>query len=127
MDSDRVTGTVKKVGGKAEGAIGDLTGDAKTQTEGKIDEAKGAVQAAYGQAKDAVKDYADQASDVAGDVVEQGRRYVEEGRRRYPEAERYYREGTDAVSKQVGESPLAAILIAGAVGYILALLVHGRS
>ncbi len=127
MDSDRVVGTLKKVGGKVEGAVGDLVGDHKARAEGALNEVKGAAQDAYGQAKDTVRDYADQAYGVANRAVDQGRRYVDEGMDRLPdEAARYYRDGRQAVSRQVEESPLAAILIAGAVGYILSLLVHGR-
>jgi len=48
-----------------------------------------------------------------------------EGRRRLPEAEQYYRQGQEAVSAQVRESPLAAMLIAGVVGYFVAYLIHG--
>ncbi|MDB5590456.1 CsbD family protein [Enterovirga sp.] len=126
MDSDRVAGTAKKMGGQAESALGGLTGDAKTQAEGRSAEAQGTVQAAYGQAREAVQDYAEQAQGLAEDAYEQGRRYLDEGRRRYPDADKFYREGTRAVSRQVGQSPIAAIMIAGAVGYILALLVHAR-
>ena len=126
MDSDRVVGTAKKVGGKVKEGLGDLTGDAGTEADGTVEQVKGAAQAAYGQAKDAVRDYADQATDVASKAYEQGKRYVDQGRERYPEAERYYREGSKAISRQVEESPLVAIMVAGAVGYLLAVLIHGR-
>lgn len=140
MDSDRVVGTAKKVGGKIEEMAGDVTGDTKTQADGMVDQVKGSVQSAYGQAKDAygqakdsmkdatetAKDYADQASDMAGRAYDTGRRYVDQGRERFPEAEEYYRKGTKAVSRQVEESPVAALLVAGALGYLAALLIHGR-
>lgn len=126
MDSDRVVGTAKKVGGKVEDLAGDLTGDSKLQADGAVDQVKGAVQAAYGQAKDTVRDYADQAQDIAGEAYEQGRRYVDEGRKRFPDAERYYQDGREVVGRHVGESPLAALLIAGAVGYLTALVIHGK-
>lgn len=127
MDSDRVIGTAKKVGGKVEDLAGDVTGDTKLNVDGVIDQAKGAAQTAYGQAKDAVRDYADQAQDIAGDAYEQGKRYVDEGRKRLPEAaERYVQDGRELVSHHVGESPLAALLIAGAVGYLAALVIHGK-
>lgn len=126
MDTDRVVGTAKKVGGKVEDFAGDVTGDSKLQADGAVDQVKGAVQAAYGQAKDTVRDYADQAQGIAGDAYEQGRRYVDEGRKRFPDAERYYQDGREVVGRHVGESPLAALLIAGAVGYLAALVIHGK-
>lgn len=66
----------------------------------------------YEQAKGAVSDVAERASEVWDDVYEQGGRY--------------YREGTRAVANIDG-SALAFALVAGAVGYALAYLVHGQA
>ena len=54
MDEDRVKGAATNIGGKVKDAVGGLTGDTKTQAEGKMDQATGQVQNAYGSAKDAV-------------------------------------------------------------------------
>lgn len=55
MDKDRVKGAATRAGGKMKQAAGDLTGDTKMQTEGKMDQAKGKAQNAMGSAKDALK------------------------------------------------------------------------
>ena len=55
MDKDRIAGSAKDFAGKVEGAVGGLTGDAKTQAEGRAREAAGTVQNLYGQAKDAAQ------------------------------------------------------------------------
>ena len=78
-------------------------------------------------AKDPVRRVAEGAAQFAQDAYRTGERFMEEGRRRYPEAERYYRRGREAVAGQVQEFPLAAVLVGGVVGYVLALLIHGRS
>ena len=57
MDKDRIAGAAKDWAGKAEGAAGDVMGDADTQAAGRIREAAGKVQNLYGQAKDAARDY----------------------------------------------------------------------
>lgn len=126
MDEDRITGTVKKVAGQAESLVGDVTGDTKTQASGRFREAGGTIENLIGQAKDTARQVAGQASDYAGQALETGRRYVDEGRERLPEADRYYQQGTRAVTRQVEENPLLAIVAAGAVGYLLALLIHRR-
>jgi uncharacterized protein YjbJ (UPF0337 family) len=54
MDKDRAKGAAR-TGGKMKQAAGDLTGDTKMQTEGKMDQAKGKAQNAMGSAKDALK------------------------------------------------------------------------
>jgi uncharacterized protein YjbJ (UPF0337 family) len=127
MNDDRVIGGAKQAGGKVEGLAGNVTGDAKLQGQGRVNEAAGKVQNAIGGAKDAVSDIVGQASDVAGDLYEKGQRYVEEGRKRHPEAERAYRDGSAVVRSQVEQGPLVAILIAGAVGFGLGLLVSRLS
>jgi ElaB/YqjD/DUF883 family membrane-anchored ribosome-binding protein len=78
-----------------------------------------------GQATEAVRHVAESASELAQDTYERGARYVRDGMDRYPEAGRYISEGTQAVSRPVEQHPLTALLIAGAVGYLLAYLIHG--
>ena len=65
-------------------------------------------------------------SEAAGNVYSQGERYARQARERYPEAERYIREGQQAVTHRVTESPLLALFVAGAIGYALAWLIHGQ-
>lgn len=55
MDKDRIKGSATRTGGKIKQAAGDISGDSKMQTEGKMDQAKGKVQNAVGSAKDALK------------------------------------------------------------------------
>ncbi len=55
MDKDRVKGAATRTGGKMKQAAGDMTGDSKMQSEGKMDQAKGKVQNTVGGIKDALK------------------------------------------------------------------------
>jgi uncharacterized protein YjbJ (UPF0337 family) len=56
MNEDRFSGTARNLGGKVEEGVGRATGDAKTQIQGKLDQAAGAAQDLYGQAADAAID-----------------------------------------------------------------------
>jgi uncharacterized protein YjbJ (UPF0337 family) len=58
MDEDRISGTARNVGGQIEEGVGRLTGDARTQMKGKLDQAAGAAQDLYGQTADAARDTA---------------------------------------------------------------------
>jgi uncharacterized protein YjbJ (UPF0337 family) len=58
MDENRLSGAARNVGGKIEEGIGSLAGDAKTQIQGKLDQATGAVQDLYGQIADAAPEAA---------------------------------------------------------------------
>jgi uncharacterized protein YjbJ (UPF0337 family) len=59
MDKDRVSGAAHQVKGAVKEGFGKVTGDAKTEAEGKAEKAGGKVQNAVGGAKDAVRDATD--------------------------------------------------------------------
>ncbi|HVX78074.1 MAG TPA: CsbD family protein [Bradyrhizobium sp.] len=101
MDEDRVTGAAKDFAGKAEGAFGEATGDSETQASGRIREAAGKAQNLYGQAKDAAAGFAKDAYENSGDTL---------------------RDSTQAVARKVQDNPLGALLVAGGIGFALALL-----
>jgi uncharacterized protein YjbJ (UPF0337 family) len=61
MDENRFEGAARDVGGKIQDAVGGLTGDAKTQGRGKVNQAVGDAQNTYGQALDGVRDFATEA------------------------------------------------------------------
>jgi uncharacterized protein YjbJ (UPF0337 family) len=58
MDENRVEGTVRNVGGKAQEGVGRLTGDARTRAEGLANQAAGTAQDLYGQAADSARESA---------------------------------------------------------------------
>jgi uncharacterized protein YjbJ (UPF0337 family) len=53
--NDRVEGTAREFGGRVQEAVGDVTGDSKTQTEGVYNQAAGQAQQAAAQFSDVVK------------------------------------------------------------------------
>ena len=103
MDRDRIVGTAKDFAGKAEGTVGNVAGDARAQAEGRFREASGTAQNLYGQAKDATRDAADAAMGYAKDGDT-------------------FRDGSQAIGRSVQENPLGSLLIAGGIGFALALL-----
>ena len=108
MDKDRIVGATKDFAGKVEGAAGDLAGDAKTQATARAREAAGTVQNLYGQAKDAAREAGEAAGNLARDVYENSGDTIESG--------------TKAVAKTVRDNPLSSLLIAGGIGFALALM-----
>jgi uncharacterized protein YjbJ (UPF0337 family) len=108
MDKDRIAGSAKDFAGKVEGAVGDMAGDAGTQASGRAREAAGSVQNLYGQAKDAARDATNAATSYAKDA--------------YENSGETFRDGSQAVAKKVQENPLGALLIAGGIGFALAML-----
>ena len=56
MDEDRVKGIGNKIKGAFKKGVGRVTGDRKTQAEGRVDSVKGEVQNTVGGVKDAFRD-----------------------------------------------------------------------
>jgi uncharacterized protein YjbJ (UPF0337 family) len=101
MDEDRIAGTAKDVTGKLERTVGDMAGDADIKAAGSVRQAAGKVEDLYGQAKDAAHDATDAA---AGYAKSSG--------------------SSEAVAKLVQNNPLGSLLIAGGIGFALALLMR---
>ncbi|NKC32429.1 CsbD family protein [Falsiroseomonas selenitidurans] len=59
MDKDRIKGAGNQAKGAVKQGIGELTGDAKLEAEGRMDKAKGKVQSAVGGAKDSAREAVD--------------------------------------------------------------------
>jgi uncharacterized protein YjbJ (UPF0337 family) len=108
MDKDRIAGSAKDFAGKVEGAVGAAAGDANTQAAGRVREAAGTVQNLYGQAKDAAREATDAAVGYAKDA--------------YDNSGDTFRDGSQAMAKKVQDNPLGALLVAGGVGFALALM-----
>ena len=53
MDKEHIKGAAQKVEGAVKDAVGNLTGNAKLQAEGKADKAAGSAHMAAGDVKDA--------------------------------------------------------------------------
>jgi uncharacterized protein YjbJ (UPF0337 family) len=112
MDKDRIAGSAKDFAGKVEGTVGNIAGDARTEASGRAREAAGTVQNLYGQAKDAARDATDAAAGYAKDTFKDA----------FENSGETLRDGSQAVAKKVQENPLGALLVAGGIGFALALL-----
>jgi uncharacterized protein YjbJ (UPF0337 family) len=108
MDKDRVAGSTKDFAGEVEGAVGDVADDAKTQAPGRAHEVAGKMQNLYGQAKDVARDVTDAAAGCAKDVCNNRGDNL--------------RDGSQILAQKVQEDPLGSIVIAGAIGFALTLL-----
>jgi uncharacterized protein YjbJ (UPF0337 family) len=65
MDENRVAGTARKIGGKAQEGFGSVAGDNKTEAEGIVNQVKGAAQELYGQTRESASQIADAVTDSA--------------------------------------------------------------
>jgi uncharacterized protein YjbJ (UPF0337 family) len=65
MDENRIAGTARNVGGKAQEGFGRVVGDARTQVEGIANQVKGTAQDLYGQARDGASQIANETAAAA--------------------------------------------------------------
>jgi uncharacterized protein YjbJ (UPF0337 family) len=108
MDTDRVTGSTKDFAGRVEGTVGNIAGDTRAQADGLARQATGTAQDLYGQAKDMARDATDAATNYA--------------KKAYENSGGTLHDGSEALAQRVQENPLGSIVIAGVVGFALALL-----
>ena len=105
VDTDRITGAARELGGKVQGAVGDAVGSNRHSVEGRLREAQGTAETLYGQAKDAVWHAADEVSDRAAEAYDRSRHAAWEGH-------------------QASVAwPHASLILAGLVGFGLGFLV----
>lgn len=115
MDENKIDGTIRNLGGKVEGVIGDLTGDKKLEAEGAADRLAGSAQKMFGEAKDKVRDGVDairgKAQDLKSDLQHGGGSQVLD----------QIEEAGDYIAEQVDSRPVTALLIAAGIGFLIAL------
>jgi uncharacterized protein YjbJ (UPF0337 family) len=78
MNEDRVYGTAKNLGGKAEEGFGKVTGDMKSQVQGAAKQVEGTFQDLYGQAKDTAANATQAVRESAGDAEDYLRKTIEQ-------------------------------------------------
>ncbi|WP_419758989.1 CsbD family protein [Acidisoma sp.] len=135
MNDDQIDGNFSEAKGKVKDAVGGLTGDAKTQGEGKVDQLTGQAQQAYGSAKDAVSDVAgnaaDTMSDATGRATDTLRDTAETVKSKAGEVgSKVYEAGQTAgqyVGSTIQEQPMLSLIGIAAIGYLVGYLVHSPS
>ena len=105
MAFDRMKGAAQDYAGRAQSAVGDVTGDHGMEAEGFLQQTGGKARGVYGEAKARVED----AVDAAGDLYEHGGDYAKGGGR--------------VLASSVNDNPLIALALASAVGFLVGLLV----
>ncbi|MER2264274.1 hypothetical protein [Methylobacterium oxalidis] len=112
MTRESIGGAVKELAGDAESALGDAIGDHGAQIGGRLRTAEARGERMLAGARESAGQAAEEARGLAADAYRRGEHAV--------------RAGGEAVAEQVGARPLAALLVAGLIGYGLGLLMHNR-
>ena len=78
MTDDRLSGSAKNIGGQVEEGFGQVTGDVKTQLQGRAKQMEGTLQDVYGQAKETAADAAEAIRGRASEASDFLRMTIEE-------------------------------------------------
>lgn len=89
MNGDQFRGASRHLKGRAQTAVGGITGDPARQVRGAVNQVAGGAQYAYGRARDRAEDLIEDGRDIAhevrdraGDLIEDGRHLVDDARDR---------------------------------------------
>ena len=112
MTSDDVKNTAKDIGDRIADASADARSSVKTASAKAGDAARDFaaqtgdnVSALYGRAQENLRDSADRLPDQASDALAAG--------------QRVYKKSSKTVARHVSKQPLEALLLAGAIGYLV--------
>ena len=78
MTDDRLSGSAKNIGGQVEEGFGQITGDVKTQLQGRAKQMEGTLQDVYGQAKETAADAGEAIQERASEAGDFLRTTIEE-------------------------------------------------
>src|SRR5436309_10894013 len=78
MTDDRLSGSAKNIGGQVEEGFGQVTGDVKTQLQGRAKQMEGTLQDVYGQAKETTADAGEAIQERASEAGDFLRTTIEE-------------------------------------------------
>jgi uncharacterized protein YjbJ (UPF0337 family) len=80
MNRDQFRGASRHLKGRAQSAVGGITGDPASQVRGAANQVAGGAQYAYGRARDRAEDLLDDGRDIAHEVRDRAGNLVEDGR-----------------------------------------------
>ncbi|HMD63428.1 MAG TPA: hypothetical protein VKF83_05570 [Stellaceae bacterium] len=130
MDQQRIQDAAAETADKVGRVAGDIAQQAGASMEGKLDQGKAMMQDMQASAATLARQASEagkQAVAQAGEVIQGAAR--EAGNQATQAANNLYQQGSragDYITRYAAEQPLAALLVAGAIGYGLAYLIHRR-
>ncbi|GJE55233.1 MULTISPECIES: CsbD family protein [Methylobacterium] len=123
MNRDEFRGAKRHLKGRAQTAIGGLTGDPRRQVRGAVDQVAGGAQYAYGRARDRAEDLIEDGQHLAHEARRRGERLVDGGSRYARQArsrgEAYGRQAVGYADDNRGTTLVAVAAISLALGWLV--------
>ncbi|MFD0934673.1 CsbD family protein [Methylobacterium trifolii] len=123
MNRDEFRGAKRHLKGRAQSALGGLTGDPRRQVRGAVDQVAGGAQYAYGRARDRAEDLIEDGSDLAQEARRRGERLLDDGSRYARQArsrgKAYGRQAIARADENRGATLFALAAVAFAAGWLV--------
>ena len=127
MNGDQFRGASRHLKGRAQSALGGLTGDPGRQVRGAVNQVAGGAQYAYGRARDRAEDLLDDGRALAHAVEDQAGRWIDEGR----DLTRHARKRGSSYGRQAAryadDNRVSALVGLAAVAFAVGWLSRSRS
>lgn len=126
MNRDQFRGASRHLKGRAQSALGGVTGDPARQVRGAVNQVAGGAQYAYGRARDRAEDLAQDGRYLVGEVRDRAGNLIEDGRdvARHA-AKRGTTYGRQAV-RYAGDNRASALLGLAAVAFAVGWLARPK-
>ncbi|MFB0492970.1 uncharacterized protein YjbJ (UPF0337 family) [Methylobacterium sp. OAE515] len=126
MNRDQIRGASRHLKGRAQTAIGGITGDPARQVRGAVNQVAGGAQYAYGRARDRAEDLAEDGRHLAEVARARADRPIDDGRQRARETARdlsrrgeiYGRRAVDTIGRNRTNTLLGLGALAFAAGWL---------
>jgi uncharacterized protein YjbJ (UPF0337 family) len=135
MNKDHIEGAFSVTKGTIKEAAGAVTGDAKTEAGGKIDQLSGRAQQAWGDARDTIDDVAADTAETLSEAADRASSTLRDKAETVKATagqvgSKVYEAGATAgqtIVSTVKEQPLLTLVGAAAIGYLAGYLLHSPS
>lgn len=115
MDSDRIKGAAKEIGGKIEEFAGETFDHEETRAEGVGRQIAGKTQNLYGQAKDNLREAGDRAERAVRETGDLAEKVADESFHRAARA-------SEALERSMEDNPARNLSLALAAGFLVGIL-----
>lgn len=123
MNRDQIRGASRHLKGRAQTALGGLTGDPGRQVRGAVNQVAGGAQYAYGRARDRAEDLAEDSRHLAEAARRRADHLIDEGRDRARDARRrgadYGRQAIRTADANRTNTLLGLAAVAFAAGWLV--------
>ncbi|AWN45158.1 CsbD family protein [Methylobacterium terrae] len=129
MNRDQIEGGLRNIKGRGQTALGAVSGRARPQVEGALNQVVGGAQYAYGRGRRVAEDLTHDGAALAGQIEKRGRHAYDRGRDAYERGREAYGEARHrgrAALRRAEAHPTETLLAVAGLAFVAGWLLKGR-